>query len=348
MGMQDIDSQVFFPRRPGARMNRTSLVVTLCAILGLLGSLTLSTMKPLTVPQSNESTIPVEATGLATSPFVTPTNRLTPATPESSPNNMQSPIQPFPTLMWQQIAALQSQNRFLYTGNRYLPEVALTFDDGPNPYYTPQILAILQHYRVKATFFCIGQQVARYPNLVRQEYSDGNLVGNHSWSHPNLALLSDNDIETQINLTSNAIQQATGVRPTFFRPPYGVVNTKVLAQANLLGLTTIIWSDEAHDWATPGTSVIVSRILRLAGDGAIILMHDGGGDRSQTVAALPSIITALRASGLQLVTLRQMLNDVPERPASTQAPISASTQNQPPVPTPDSSSGLSPVLSSTP
>ena len=161
-------------------MNRTSLVVTLCAILGLLGSLTLSTMKPLTVPQSNESTIPVEATGLATSPFVTPTNRLTPATPESSPNNMQSPIQPFPTLMWQQIAALQSQNRFLYTGNRYLPEVALTFDDGPNPYYTPQILAILQHYRVKATFFCIGQQVARYPNLVRQEYSDGNLVGNHS------------------------------------------------------------------------------------------------------------------------------------------------------------------------
>jgi len=250
--------------------------------------------------------------------------------------------------MWQQIAALQSQNRFLYTGNRYLPEVALTFDDGPNPYYTPQILAILQHYRVKATFFCIGQQVARYPNLVRQEYSDGNLVGNHSWSHPNLALLSDNEIETQINLTSNAIQQATGVRPTFFRPPYGVVNTKVLAQANLLGLTTIIWSDEARDWATPGTSVIVSRILRLAGDGAIILMHDGGGDRSQTVAALPSIITSLRASGFQLVTLRQMLNDVPERPASTQAPISASTPTPPPVPSPDSGSGLSPVVSSTP
>ncbi len=122
----------------------------------------------------------------------------------------------------------------------------------------------------------------------------------------------------------------------------------MLAQANLLRLTTIIWSDEARDWATPGTSVIVSRILRLAGDGAIILMHDGGGDRTQTVAALPSIITALRASGFQLVTLRQMLNDVPERPASTQAPISASTPTPPPVPSPDSSSGLSPVVSSTP
>ena len=190
-------------------------------------------------------------------------------------------------VLWQQIAALQSQNRFLYTGNRYLPEVALTFDDGPNPYYTPQILAIIRHSRVKVTFFCIGRQVARYPDLVRQEYNDGNLVGNHSWSHPNLALLSNSEIESQIKLTSDAIQQATGVRPTFFRPPYGVVNTRVLAQVNLLGLTAIIWNDEARDSATLGTSVIVSRILRLAGDGAIILLHDGGGDRSQTIAALP-------------------------------------------------------------
>src|SRR5438034_11020403 len=120
MGTQDICSQVFFPRRPGARMNRASLVVTLCAILGLLGSLTLSTMKPLTVPQSNESTIPVEATGLATSPFVTPTNRLTPATPESSPNNMQSHIHPFPSFMGQQIAALMTQNCTLYTDKRHI------------------------------------------------------------------------------------------------------------------------------------------------------------------------------------------------------------------------------------
>ena len=268
--------------------------------------------------------------------------------PHSTPNTTQSSIQPFPTLLWQQIAALQSQNRFLYTGNRYLPEVALTFDDGPNPYYTPQILAIFRHYRVKATFFCIGRQVARYPDLVRQEYNNGNLVGNHSWSHPNLALLSNSEIESQIKLTSDAIQQATGVRPTFFRPPYGVVNTRVLAQVNLLGLTAITWNDEARDWATPGTSVIVSRILRLAGDGAIILLHDGGGDRSQTIAALPIIITSLRASGFQLVTLQQMLNDLPKRPASTQAPTSVSTPTPPPNPSPDTNLTPSPIVSPTP
>ncbi|TMC60586.1 MAG: polysaccharide deacetylase family protein [Chloroflexota bacterium] len=235
--------------------------------------------------------------------------------------NLQSPILPFPTLLWEQIAALQSHNRFLYTGNRYLREIALTFDDGPNPYYTPQVLAVLQRYGVKASFFCIGRQVASYPDLVKQEYADGNLVGNHSWSHPNLALLSSDEIDSQINLTSNAIQQVIGVRPTLFRPPYGVVNARVLSKANLLGLTTIIWSDEARDWTTPGTSVIVSRILSLAGDGAIILMHDGGGDRSQTVAALPAIITTLRLRGYQFVTLQQMLKDLPKRPASTQAPI---------------------------
>ncbi|TMC41140.1 MAG: polysaccharide deacetylase family protein [Chloroflexi bacterium] len=235
--------------------------------------------------------------------------------------NLQSPILPFPTLLWEQIAVLQSHNRFLYTGNRYLPKIALTFDDGPNPYYTPQVLAVLQRYGVKATFFCIGRQVASYPDLVKQEYADGNLVGNHSWSHPNLALLSSDEIDSQINLTSNVIQQVIGVRPTLFRPPYGVVNARVLSKANLLGLTTIIWSDEARDWTTPGTSVIVSRILSLAGDGAIILMHDGGGDRSQTVAALPTIITTLRLRGYQFVTLQQMLKDLPKRPASTQAPI---------------------------
>jgi peptidoglycan-N-acetylglucosamine deacetylase len=337
MGIQEIDSQVFFAQRSKTRMNRTSLVITLCAILGLLGSLALSTTTILTVTNTNESSITIDATSLATAHSGTPQIRPTPVKPESSPTNTQSPIQPFPALLWQQIAALQSQNHFLYTGNRYLPEIALTFDDGPNPDYTPQVLAILQKYRVKATFFCIGRQVAHYPDLVHQEYANGNLVGNHTWSHPNLTLLSSNDIEAQINLTADAIQQATGVRPTLFRPPYGIVNTRVLAQANLLGLTTIIWNDEARDWSTPGTSVIVSRVLRLAGDGAIILLHDGGGDRSQTIAALPTIITTLRSSGFKFVTLQQMLNDLPKHPASTQAPISVSTLTPPPLPSPDSS-----------
>ncbi len=335
MGIQEIDSQVFFAQRSKTRMNRTSLVITLCAILSLLGSLALASTANLTGTKTNKSAITIDATALAKAHTGTPQNRPTPEQSKSPLTNTQSPIQPFPALLWQQIAALQSQNRFLYTGNRYLSEIALTFDDGPNPDYTPQVLAILQKYRVKATFFCIGRQVAQYPDLVRQEYADGNLVGNHTWSHPNLALLSSSDIEAQINLTADAIQQATGVRPALFRPPYGIVNTVVLAKTNLLGLTTIIWNNEARDWSTPGTSVIVSRVLRLAGDGAIILLHDGGGDRSQTIAALPTIITTLRSSGFQFVTVQQMLNDLPKRPASTQAPISVSTPTPPPLPSPD-------------
>lgn len=321
MGLENIDGEVYFPRRAGAKISRTSLVITLCAILGLLGSLMLTMTENYNSVRQSATAITANTPELATTSTLSPTNRATPAAPKSSPMNLQLPILPFPTLLWEQIAALQSHNRFLYTGNRYLPEVALTFDDGPNPYYTPQVLAVLQRYGVKATFFCIGRQVASYPDLVKQEYADGNLVGNHSWSHLNLALLSSDEIDSQINLTSKAIQQVIGVRPTLFRPPYGVVNARVLPKANLLGLTTIIWSDEARDWTTPGTSVIVSRILSLAGDGAIILMHDGGGNRSQTVAALPTIITTLRLRGYQFVTLQQMLKDLPKHPASTQAPI---------------------------
>lgn len=319
MSIESIESQICYPRGSARKINRTSLVIILCAILALLGSFMLTITENVSgIKPSNPSvtTNPTEQTMVARAS--TPaTNQPVLTSSETSPTIPQPPILPFPTLLWQQVATLQAHNRFLYTGNRYLPEIALTFDDGPSPYYTPQVLSILQHYGIKATFFCIGRQVARYPYLVKQEYTNGNLVGNHSWSHSNLALLSESDIVSQINLTADAIQQATGVRPTLFRPPYGVFNTRVLTNANILGLTTIIWNDEARDWTTPGTNVIVSRILNLANNGAIILLHDGGGDRSQTIAALPTIITTLRSRGFQFVTLQQMVQDMPEPSAST-------------------------------
>jgi len=221
-----------------------------------------------------------------------------------------SPTGPLPPLLSQAIATLQAQNRLLYSGNAHLPEIALTFDDGPNPYYTPQILTILQQYNVKATFFCIGRLVATYPSLVKQEYNAGHIIGNHSWSHPDMAFLPPAYIQFQLVHTSDAIEETIGVRPTYFRPPYGAMSVPVLTEAYHLGLTTVIWNDEARDWQRPGVSVIIQRILGLARNGAIILMHDGGGDRSQTVAALPYIIKGLRLSGFQLVTLSQMLLDL--------------------------------------
>ena len=232
-----------------------------------------------------------------------------PPTPIPSP----SPTGPLPPLLYQAIAKLESQNRLLYNGNTSLPEIALTFDDGPNPYFTPLILDILNKYNVKATFFCIGRQVAAYPALVKQEYMAGHIIGNHTWSHPDLALLSPANVNLQLVSTSNAIQEAIGVQPIYFRPPYGVMSVPALTQAYHLGLTTVIWNDEARDWQLPGMNVIVERILGLARNGAIVLLHDGGGNRSQTVAALPYIIKGLRARGFQLVTIEQMMQDLHKR-----------------------------------
>ncbi len=344
LAIPDIGTQVLPVQRSRSktRKNRLTLVIVLLAILGFLGSLML------TVAVDNK-TDTGSITGFRTlsraKTFPTPPVTITSSLKATS---TPSPITPFPPYLWQELAVLQSQNRFLFNGNSRLPEVALTFDDGPNPYYTSQVLAVLQHYRIKATFFCVGRQVAEYPDLVKQEYAAGNVIGNHSWSHPNMGLLSSSDISTQINLTSDTIQKTIGVRPTFFRPPYGVFNSSVLTQANLLGLTTVIWNDEARDWLRPGIDVISSRILGLAGNGAIVLLHDGGGDRSQTVAALPTIITTLQSQGYKFVTLQQMVNDLPKNPASNEASVSVPTPKPVLYPTPTITPTPTPVVSPAP
>jgi peptidoglycan-N-acetylglucosamine deacetylase len=198
----------------------------------------------------------------------------------------------------------------LSNGNTRIPEIALTFDDGPNPYYTPQVLAILHQFGVKATFFDIGYLVADYPNIVRQEYNQGNIVANHSWSHPVLTNFSTQGIQSQLTSTTNIIQATIGVRPTFFRPPYGAINNIVLAQARILHYTTVLWDASASDWNLPGVNIIVNRIVHYARNGAILILHDGGGNRAQTVAALPSIITILKSRGFKFVTIQQLVDDL--------------------------------------
>jgi peptidoglycan/xylan/chitin deacetylase (PgdA/CDA1 family) len=211
----------------------------------------------------------------------------------------------------------------LYNGNPRLPEIALTFDDGPTPPYTSQILALLQRYGVKATFFVIGSQAAAYPDLVRQESHQGNIVGNHTWTHPNLIYLSPAAVRAQLQSTSNEIQAVTGVWPTVFRPPGGNFSSSVQSIAASLGLSTILWNVDPRDWSLPGASVIIQRILNSAHNGSIIIMHDGGGNRSETVAALPTIITALAQRGFQFVTIPRMIHDLaPLRAGSGPAPTS--------------------------
>ncbi|GHO53808.1 polysaccharide deacetylase family protein [Ktedonobacter robiniae] len=194
-------------------------------------------------------------------------------------------------------------------GSDAVNEIALTFDDGPSAAYTAQVLDILQKYGVKATFFCIGQQVQATPDLVNQELQNGNVVGNHTWSHPDLTTLSAQDIYTQLHMTSDAIKSATGTSPVLFRPPYGAINDTVKQQANALHMTPVLWSIDTEDWQMPGVDAIVNTALNNAGNGSIILMHDGGGDRSQTIAALPRIITGLQQRGFKLVTVPELMAD---------------------------------------
>lgn len=183
------------------------------------------------------------------------------------------------------------------------PDVALTFDDGPQPTFTPQVLNVLQLYHVQATFFCIGSQVRKYPGIVRQTYQDGDVVGNHTWSHPNLTRLSPDEIRSQIRSASTAIQQTTGRAPTLFRPPYDATNATVGRIAAQLGLVQTEWTIDTRDWQRPGVAAIVSTVLNSARNGSIIILHDGGGDRSQTVQALPLIIKGLRQRGFTFIAL---------------------------------------------
>jgi|GEM_PF-876578 len=195
-------------------------------------------------------------------------------------------------------------------GRQDFPEVALTFDDGPNPPYTSQILATLQNYHVHATFFTVGWQIEAYPALEQQESNEGHLVENHSWSHANFTTLTATSMNWQLATTNDAVHKNTHIWPTLFRPPYGAYNQTVLNTAKNLNLTTVTWDADSTDWTRPGTSTIISRVLSRTKNGSIILMHDGGGDRSQTVAALPTIIEQLRQRGFCLVTVQQLLDDL--------------------------------------
>ncbi len=195
-------------------------------------------------------------------------------------------------------------------GNQALPEIALTFDDGPDPVYGPQIQALLVRYRVPATFFYVGNLVERYPEIAAQAERAGFAIGNHSWDHSELPLLSPDQVQSELSQTNNAIFNATGVRPTLMRPPYGAITPAIETQNAQVNLSTILWDVDPRDWARPSADIIVQRVLTNAHGGAIVLLHEGGGDRSQTVAALEQIIPALSQSGYRFVTIPQMITDL--------------------------------------
>ncbi|QHU94198.1 polysaccharide deacetylase family protein [Candidatus Saccharibacteria bacterium oral taxon 488] len=178
--------------------------------------------------------------------------------------------------------------------------IALTFDDGPGP-YTAHLLDILDQYGAKATFFLIGSKVSGQAGVVRSMHARGHQLGNHSWSHPELPKLPVGQIAGEIDRTNDAIKQATGVKPTILRPPYGAVNSAVLEQLRLRGMSSILWSVDTRDWADRNSEIICSRAVAGAHPGAIILMHD---IHQTSVGAVPCILSALKQQGYSFVTVQ--------------------------------------------
>jgi peptidoglycan/xylan/chitin deacetylase (PgdA/CDA1 family) len=201
------------------------------------------------------------------------------------------------------VAGLVIANLSNLPGGTYPPGdkvAALTFDDGPNPTYTPQILQVLTQYHVPATFEIVGYEGAARPDLLKLEAADGMTLTNHTWDHASLSSLNPGQFAGEVDATTNLIQSVTGQVVKCVRPPYGYSNASVVAQLAHRGLGELLWDIDPSDYSTPGTGVITNRVLSALHPGAIIIMHDGGGNRSQTVAALPAIITGIQAAGYTL------------------------------------------------
>jgi peptidoglycan-N-acetylglucosamine deacetylase len=175
--------------------------------------------------------------------------------------------------------------------------IALTIDDGPSPIYTPQILQILAKYKVTASFSMVGKNVTYYPGVARDVADAGHVIVNHTWDHANLATLTERQTRAEIANASDAIHTAVGRVPTIFRAPYGAWSRTTLDYCASEKLMALDWSVDPRDWARPGVSKIVSNILQNTATGSIILEHDGGGDRSETVAALKIAIPRLLDEG---------------------------------------------------
>jgi peptidoglycan/xylan/chitin deacetylase (PgdA/CDA1 family) len=183
--------------------------------------------------------------------------------------------------------------------------VALSFDDGPWA-DTPAFVRVLETEHVPATFFMIGEQVTpAYRAALRRELRAGDALGDHTYTHPDLA--RSGNVYGQLQSTIFAIRRLTGYAPCVFRPPYGAYDQAVVQTARSLGLATILWNVDPADWALPGSEAIERRVLAQVRPGAIVLSHDGGGPRGQTLAAYPRIIGVLRARGYRFETVPQLL-----------------------------------------
>ncbi|MFE7413262.1 polysaccharide deacetylase family protein [Streptomyces laurentii] len=183
--------------------------------------------------------------------------------------------------------------------------MVLTFDDGPDPRYTPEILATLRRYGCRAMFFVCGEMAIDNQDLLKQMAADGHVVGNHTWTHPELPKMRPSVIRREITSTSDIIERALGTPPSWFRAPYGAWNRIVFETGAELGMEPLAWTVDTTDWEEPPTDTIVRRVLDGVGDGVVVLNHDAGGNRSHSVAAIKQYLPRLLDAGYTLTVPRR-------------------------------------------
>jgi peptidoglycan-N-acetylglucosamine deacetylase len=193
------------------------------------------------------------------------------------------------------------------------PYIALTFDDGPHPTLTPKLLDLLAAHHIRATFFVIGQNVAEHPEIVARAAREGHEIGNHSWSHPILGKMPDESVRRQLRQTQDAIESATGTKPTLLRPPYGSLTTRQKRWIHdEFGYEIILWDVDPLDWKRPGPTVVCNRIVKETRAGSIVLAHD---IHPGTIAAMASTLDQLETKGFQFVTVSELIRmALPETP----------------------------------
>ena len=218
------------------------------------------------------------------------------------------------------------------------PYIAMTFDDGPSATLTPKLLDLLAAHHIKATFFVIGENVAEYPEIVARAAREGHEIASHSWSHPNLAKMSQESVRSQLQRTDDAIKSATGKSPTLLRPPYGSITEREKRWIHdEFGYDIILWDVDPLDWKRPGPAVVRNRILKETRPGSIVLSHD---IHPGTIEAMPSTFDELEAKGFKFVTVSELLAmGTPEMPHPKAEAVEKTAAKAAPSAVPASSPG---------
>lgn len=201
----------------------------------------------------------------------------------------------------------------LWSGNQDLPQIALTFDDGPHPKYTPQLLKVLEHYQVPASFFCLGVGVKKYPEIVREVYHQGHWIGLHGWEHRSFPFLSTRELKNSLRKTQDAITQVCQLPPeevVDVRPPNGLFTPQTLQLLQQWHYRPVMWSVVPEDWTHPGVNKVKKRVLQQVSNGSVIVLHDGyfGGRDVATVTDF--LIQELLHRGYEFVTINQLWTKV--------------------------------------